>query len=687
MVLVAAIGQTALEGVINDYAVVENLDFCESTLEVSDSDGFQPGDKALLIQMQGALIDPSNTAVYGSIAQWGSAGLMEKVEIAAVADNQITLTHWVIQDYDPEGRVQLVRLPVYENAVVTDTLKALPWNGSIGGVLALEVTGVISLNAPVDVSGQGFRGGLSESILPNDCSWLFQLSDYVYPDFDWRSARKGEGIAINASETAAGRGPQANGGGGGNDHNSGGGGGGNGGSGGQGGINDEPATFGCDGHFPGLGGKPAVDPNNWRLHPGGGGGAGHSNNGLGSSGGNGGGIVVITAHQIDGTDAPRILANGATPTMAAGDGGGGGGAGGTILLLANEIDVNILLEARGGNGSDVNNQTNERCFGPGGGGSGGVIGTDQIQLVNTLTEGGTPGQTTNSTNSCNGSNMEATAGEEGFVYATDPLPEGTMIAGPPSIDQQPYLDTLCLGDAATLEVVASGLDPTYQWEIDQGNGFEAIVDGVDFEGAQSAVLQLNGANTNLAGSAIRCVVSSVCGEDAVSEEVLLEILLPPVSSFEAVIDGADVQFVNTSTGVGNFSWNFGDSQFSSEINPMHSFAQSGTYIVVLTAENDCGLSQFFDTLVIETVSTIDPEQDDYWRVFPNPVNEMLVIGSGVVKGDVTIQLYSLNGSRVLLQRIHFEHLHQIDLSMLPAGVYGLTLTDAQSTVVYKVVVR
>ena len=55
----------------------------------------------------------------------------------------------------------------------------------------------------------------SESVNPNNCSWINQQNDYFYNLNNWRAAEKGEGAAGFISGKEAGKGPQFNGGGGG----------------------------------------------------------------------------------------------------------------------------------------------------------------------------------------------------------------------------------------------------------------------------------------------------------------------------------------------------------------------------------------------------------------------------------------------------------------------------------------
>jgi len=62
----------------------------------------------------------------------------------------------------------------------------------------------------------------------------------------------------------------------------------------------------------------------------------------------------------------------------------------------------------------------------------------------------------------------------------------------------------------------------------------------------------------------------------------------PEPAFTTSINGLVVNFTN-GAGPGTYAWDFGDNSASgSETNPLHEYAQGGTYNVCLTATNDCG---------------------------------------------------------------------------------------------------
>ena len=411
--------QTNISGIVNSYAAVLSYDTCNNNcMNVNSSAGFTVGDHVMVIQMKGMEINQTNTASFGRFVAYDSVGFYERAIIISIVGNNICFANDLVYKYKVSGKIQLVKIARYPVGVnVVGTVQALAWDGSKGGVIAIE-TPTITMNADIIASGKGFIGGLSGAPITNSCNALTSVTDYATDSTTWQNKSfKGEGVANYIPNKWSSRGPQASGGGGGNDHNSGGGGGANLASGGIGGRNNEPGTFNCKGYQPGLGGLGLALILKDRLFFGGGGGSGHQNNAVSYRGGNGGGIIYIKANTIVGNNR-NIVANGDTSRMSGQDGGSGGGAGGSIKLDVLNFTGVLNVTANGGRGASTNNAASNRCFGPGGGGAGGVVHIKSASIpagVNIQTLAGAPGVVYNSTNACNGSSNSATAGGVGRV--------------------------------------------------------------------------------------------------------------------------------------------------------------------------------------------------------------------------------------------------------------------------------
>lgn len=416
------IGQT-LSGTLS-YTQTRATAFHANNAEITvvNSSGFAIADKVLIIQMQGAVVNTSNSSSFGNVTDYNGAGAYETATVCWVNGNQVIFENQMLNNYDPSGIVQVIKIPQYNNLIINGTLTAPAWDGTEGGVLVLEAN-TIDLQADIDMSEKGFRGATMEDSDYN-CTWVVASNDFYY-DNPGRGAPKGEGIVDLPANISYGKGAAANGGGGGNDHNSGGGGGGNIGSGGAGGTNGATGIFDCKGNHPGVGGKGLTSTN--RIFLGGGGGAGHGNNEEATSGGNGGGIIILISSNLVG-NGYTISSNGETalntsygPGDPGGDGAGAGGAGGSVHLDVTNISGNLTVEVVGGDGGDVvHTDSGNRCFGPGGGGSGGMIkatGSIPGSVTMNITAGinGVNGVLGSGTTSCLGSAESSAAGNVGII--------------------------------------------------------------------------------------------------------------------------------------------------------------------------------------------------------------------------------------------------------------------------------
>lgn len=367
----SARSQSAIGGIVNDYASVIDVRACDSSVVVDQPGPFKAGDRVIIMQMKGASALAVNDSITGTLTDIGNAGRMEFRIVERVQGNVITFSTNLVNGYDTAGLVQLIRVPTYSSAVVSSTLKARPWDGKSGGVLSIWVDGALALQSDIDATGTGFRGG-KRSGFASECD----VTDFFTVGTDRKAGYKGETIITDMN--VGGRGPWISGGGGGNALNAGGAGGGNGGIGGRGGDASTYCIKRPD--VGGFGGYAIADQyGEHRYFMGGGGGGGHENRGNveATDGGAGGGLVFIRAVAVQSLGG-SIIARGATPSRASGwDGAGGGGAGGTVVLETDSIIGALSVDVQGGKGGDVGYSPEQGtvyvAHGPGGGGGGGVI--------------------------------------------------------------------------------------------------------------------------------------------------------------------------------------------------------------------------------------------------------------------------------------------------------------------------
>ncbi len=435
-----------------------------------------PGDLLLVVQMQGATISTNNNNSYGTITNLGNAGHFEWVRVGSRNGNTVNLdascAGGLAHAYTASGNVQVVRVPQLSALTVAAgaSITAAPWNGQTGGVLALHVSGQVTLEGTLDATGKGFRGGVpdnqSDALDENVTTQRSNNAD--------QGGEKGESVAGPASTLSQGRygrGAPANGGGGGNSHNAGGGGGANASNGqpytGQGvmdpGVTGAAAWARDPGHAAngamptnsagggrggytfsdadenalsvapgsnswlgnerrergGLGGRPLAPDAASRLFLGGGGGAGDGNNNGAGAGGAGGGLVLLRAGTVSGGGS--ILANGEAGGNVAtspSDAPGGGGGGGSVVVRADVLS-GVTVRANGGEGGTQftpTNTMNREAEGPGGGGGGGFVAVSGGTVTRTAVGGA--GGVTQSASLTEFPSNGATRGADGVANAT-----------------------------------------------------------------------------------------------------------------------------------------------------------------------------------------------------------------------------------------------------------------------------
>ncbi|MGB7845570.1 MAG: C25 family cysteine peptidase [Candidatus Acidiferrum sp.] len=497
------------------------------------------GDLLLIIDMQDALINATNTGAYGDGTPGdpatGSTNLQSSGQFEFVtATNGVpvgggalnfqgtgagggTLNTYVQAAYAAgagghgQQRYQVIRVPQYTSATLSSGLVPLAWNGSVGGVLAIDVASQLTLGGIVSANALGFRGG-GGRILAGGAG---ANTDYVTVATINADASKGEGIAgtphylapatiltttVPTNTASEGlpngsnsRGAPGNAGGGGtdgnpvaNDENSGGGAGGNGGAGGLGGYGWNTFTVlnSTDGGFGGA----AFAATTSSLVLGGGGGAGTTNNGsyfnsaadhnnncgaactgIYSSGGAGGGIIIVHTGSVSGSGT--ITSNGQSTLSTDNDSTGGAGAGGSILFFANSGSLGSLtVSAIGGNGGNAWPEQAPTAFsgnrhGPGGGGGGGVIFLSATPAPASSVNGGNNGYTNTSQDS-----YGATPGQPGILQTTH------VITETPGTQPGAYCSSadLAVTNSAAPVVVVPGTNITYTQGVNNNGPFDAV---------------------------------------------------------------------------------------------------------------------------------------------------------------------------------------------------------------------
>ncbi|OBR64928.1 hypothetical protein A7K91_04935 [Paenibacillus oryzae] len=211
----------------------------------------------------------------------------------------------------PACILQMVKVVSFSNLVVKSgaTVSPVPYDGTVGGILAIDVSGTLQVDGTISATGKGFYYGAASPTNGRIGSGSASGTNYV--------GSGGGGGANQFSGGAGGRSPSV-------------------GNGGIGGV--------------GLG---AIDLTK-RMTFGGAGGSGSPHSGVTNPRSTGGGIVYITCQVLDITNG-EINSHGTADGTLWGLPGAGGGAGGTAIihavLIKGMTDYKVGCNASGGTGN------------------------------------------------------------------------------------------------------------------------------------------------------------------------------------------------------------------------------------------------------------------------------------------------------------------------------------------------
>lgn len=137
-----------------------------------------------------------------------------------------------------------------------------------------------------------------------------------------------------------------------------------------------------------------------------------------------------------------------------------------------------------------------------------------------------------------------------------------------------FVEPFCDLPNGSIEVLATGGQGPYSYAWNDGTSGRRLTDvfGSELKGPYSVTVE----DATLCSNSLEVELSSIPTPSAsfqLNEDANQPILL----------SRADLIFQNTSSGASSYFWEFGDGNFSEDINPRHLFDQEGEYTVTLTA--------------------------------------------------------------------------------------------------------
>ncbi len=143
----------------------------------------------------------------------------------------------------------------------------------------------------------------------------------------------------------------------------------------------------------------------------------------------------------------------------------------------------------------------------------------------------------------------------------------------------------------------------------------------------------------------------------------------PSVDYSYEMDGLSVAFQSHSTYYTEILWNFGDENFSTEINPTHVYAEPGEYNVTLIATSDCGEAVFFHVLFLSN-ALFENNDESECQIFPNPASNQLTIQFQHPENYSMLELVDVTG-KIIKQQSVVNQKVRLSVSDLYSGIYSV----------------
>ena len=236
-------------------------------------------------------------------------------------------------------------------------------------------------------------------------------------------------------------------------------------------------------------------------------------------------------------------------------------------------------------------------------------------------------------------------------------------------------------DAVTGETLLSHQTHTVTWDCKDVNG-NLVPDGDYTVYVEFTEAHVQGPLRGIAFTKGIEPVSLTPVEDANFKDLALsfEPAISVTATYTFVAEDLTVIFTNTSAGATSYGWDFGDGNSSTEENPVHTYADAGTYPVVLTAEAGAITSTHQESVTVSAPVGMDDLYQTVPKVYPNPTSGMVVINLEGQVGSSTIKIFNLDGSLLYSEQIYNPGIHMVNLSGYEIGTYLLQVdNESQST--------
>ncbi|MFN5372048.1 MAG: PKD domain-containing protein, partial [Bacteroidia bacterium] len=163
----------------------------------------------------------------------------------------------------------------------------------------------------------------------------------------------------------------------------------------------------------------------------------------------------------------------------------------------------------------------------------------------------------------------------------------------------------------------------------------------------------------------------------------------PTASFSYSANGANVAFSNGSVNASSYSWDFGDGQTSSAVNPSHTYTNNGSYTITLVASSaSCGSDTFAVNIEL-SVGIGSIEGVDMIQLYPNPTEGNVNLSfNSLLAQSFEVRITDAVGRLIESDNVNNytgKYAKTYSLEYLADGVYTFTVSSQKGSINFRVV--
>lgn len=194
----------------------------------------------------------------------------------------------------------------------------------------------------------------------------------------------------------------------------------------------------------------------------------------------------------------------------------------------------------------------------------------------------------------------------------------------------------------------------------------------------------NGQNISITNVPFIWADITTCNNCIKRDSVHLNFQNLPVANFTFNVTSYSVALTNNSNYSTSYLWDFGDSQTSSLVNPVHTYSSTGTYTIILTASNICGSSTYSIVISISAPGIKEIEKENI-SVYPTILEKGIIKITGNNLSNKDFKLNNLMGETI--QEGKISDINEIEIYYIEnAGIYQLIIEQESKVYCVKLII-